>query len=98
MTNTFKNVAQEWFGKISHTWVSAHAGTTRRMLERDIYPFIGDKSISKILPGDVLAALRKIESRGFAAHRACQVCGQVFRFGIASGMTATDPSMMLKYG
>ncbi len=94
--NTFRHVACEWFSKISYTWVPEHAGTTWRMLERDIFPFIGEKSINKIAPGDVLAALRVIESRGFAAHRACQVCGQVFRFGIASGLTAADPSMTLK--
>ena len=98
VVNTFRNVALEWFGKNAHTWAPGHKYTTQRTLDRDIFPFIGDKSISKIQPGDVLEALRKIESRGFAAHRACQVCGQVFRFGIASGMTATDPSMMLKYG
>ena len=94
--NTFKNISQEWFGKVAHTWAADHAGVIKRTLEKDILPFIGAKSISKIAPGDVLEALRKIESRGVAAGRACQICGQVFRFAIASGLAAADPSLTLK--
>jgi integrase len=94
-TNTFKNVSQEWFGKNAHTWAPGHKYTTRRTLDKDILPVIGDKSINKIAPGDVLDALRKIESRGVAAGRACQLCGLVFRYAIASGMATNDPSATL---
>lgn len=95
VTNTFKNVASEWLGKVSHTWAAGHRYTTQRTLEVDLYPVFGDKSISKIVPGDILESLRKIESRGVAAHRGCQICGLVFRYAIASGMATSDPSATL---
>jgi len=95
--NTFRNVALEWLGKVAHTWTLGHKDVIQRTLGKDIFPAIGDKTISKIIPGDVLAALRVIESRGAfnVAHRVCQVCGQVFRYAIASGMATVDPSATL---
>jgi integrase len=95
VVNTFRNVSQEWLGKVAHTWAAGHRYTTQRTLEVDLYPVFGDKSINKIAPGDILEALRKIESRGVAAHRGCQLCGLVFRYAIASGMAAVDPSATL---
>jgi len=95
--NTFKNVALEWFGKVSPSWVPYHRAVILRTLDRDIIPSIGDKAIAKIQPGDVLAALRVIEARAAfnTAHRTCQICGQVFRYAIASGMVTVDPSAAL---
>jgi integrase len=95
--NTFRNVASEWLEKVAHTWTPGHRDVIQRTLGKDIFPAIGDKTISKIIPGDVLAALRVIESRGAfnLAHRVCQICGQVFRYGIAAGMITVDPSATL---
>jgi len=93
--NTFRHVAAEWLSKNAHTWAPGHRYTVQRTLDKDIFPFFGDKSIGKIAPGDVLEALRKIESRGVAAHRGCQICGLVFRYAIASGMATVDPSATL---
>jgi integrase len=46
----------------------------------------------------LLSALRKVEDRGAieTAHRVKQACGQVFRFGIATGRCERDPSADLK--
>jgi integrase len=45
-----------------------------------------------------LRAIRKIESRGNidTAHRALQVCGQIFRFAIATDRGSIDFSLVLK--
>lgn len=94
--NTFQHVASEWLGKISHTWVKDHADKTRRTLENDLYPFLGDKSVNKITQADILVALHKMESRGVAAQRACRLCSQIFRFAVASGMATHDPSFALR--
>ncbi len=94
--NTFKHVASEWYGKNAHTWVPNYADKVRRTLENDLYLLLGDKSVNKIIQADVLAALRKIESRGVEAQRACRLCAQIFRYAIASGMATVDPSFALK--
>ena len=56
------------------------------------------RTIKDITAPEVLAVLRRIESRGtiYVAHRAKQVAGQVFRYAIATGRAERDPSADLK--
>ena len=64
-----------------------------KLLEKDVFPFIGKMPISIIKPRDVLdKSVRKIEARGsiYTAHRAKQICGQVFRFAVAIGLAERD--------
>jgi integrase len=90
--NSFEAVAREWYGKQVHTWVAHHAADVLRRLEHNIFPAIGARPIAQIEAPELLAAVRKIEERGAydLAHRALQVCGQVFRYGIASGRCTRD--------
>jgi integrase len=85
--NSFEAVAREWFQKMRHTWVDGHADDVLRRLEGNIFPKIGRRPISQIDAPELLAALRPMEERGAydLAHRVLQVCGQVFRYGIATG-------------
>jgi integrase len=85
--NSFETVAKEWYAKQVHTWVPHHASDVLRRLERNIYPNLGKRPIADIEAPELLAALRKIEERGAhdLSHRVLQVCGQVFRYGIATG-------------
>lgn len=55
--------------------------------------------ISSIKPRDVLdKAVRKIEARGSidTAHRAKQICGQVFRYAVAVGLAERDVTSDLR--
>jgi len=90
--NSFEAVAREWFGKQLHTWVPGHAADVKRRLEKNVFPFIGRRPIAQIDAPELLAAVRKIEARGSydLAHRVLQVCGQVFRYGVATGRCTRD--------
>jgi integrase len=90
--NSFEAVAREWYAKQRHTWVPHHAADVLRRLESNIFPDLGPRPISQIEAPEVLAATRKIEARGAydLAHRVLQVCGQVFRYGIATGRCTRD--------
>jgi integrase len=85
--NSFEAVAMEWYRKQVHTWVEHHANDVKRRLEINIFPFLGKRPIDQINAPELLEAIRKIEARGAydLAHRVLQVCGQVFRYGIATG-------------
>ena len=67
-------------------------------LEKDVLPFIGTLPMSTIGPRDVLAVLRKMEARGVldSVQRVKQLCGQVFRYGVATGSTERDVTQDLK--
>jgi integrase len=96
--NLFETVANEWYAKQKHTWVPHHATDVLRRLESNIYPGLGKRPIADIEAPELLAALNKIEERGAhdLAHRVLQVCGQVFRYGIATGRCKHDLSADLR--
>lgn len=95
---TFEVVAREWWGKNAPTWAENHSNRTLRRLERDIFPWLGNAPIRTIDAPKLLAALRRIESRGAVetAHRTLQNCGQIFRYAIATGRAERDISADLK--
>jgi len=92
--NSFEVVAREWFTKHTANWSATHASRTIRRLERDIFPWIGEKPIADITAPQLLEAGRRIEQRGAleTAHRALGNCGQVFRYAVATGRAERDPS------
>jgi integrase len=96
--NSFEVIAREWFEKFSAGWVPGHADKIIRRLERDVFPWIGQRPIAEITAPELLAALRRIEERGAVetAHRALQNCGQVLRYAIATGRADRDLSADLK--
>src|SRR5690606_7550860 len=63
-------------------------------LEVDIFPWLGKRPIAEIKAPELLAVLRRIEGRGAleTTHRAMANCGQVFRYGVATGRVERDPT------
>jgi integrase len=96
--NSFETVAREWLSKYSSSWVKGHEERVRQRLERDIFPWIGDKPVGEIEAPELLTVLRRIEDRGAVdtAHRALRSCGQVFRYAIATGRCKRDTSADLR--
>ncbi|MDG4597632.1 MAG: integrase arm-type DNA-binding domain-containing protein [Candidatus Contendobacter sp.] len=96
--NSFEVVAREWHGKHAPIWSSHHGDKIIRLLERDLFPWLGSQPIRDISAPELLTALRRVESRGAfeTAHRALQTCGQVFRYAIATGRAERDISADLK--
>jgi integrase len=96
---TFEAVARDWVVTVHDAKVSeAHSARTVTRFERDVFPWIGTRPIGEIEPPELLSVLRKIEARGAieTAHRAKDACGQVFRFGIASGLCTRNPAADLR--
>ncbi|MDD4997419.1 MAG: integrase arm-type DNA-binding domain-containing protein [Syntrophales bacterium] len=97
-TETFEVIAREWHTKFSASWAPSHADTTISRMERDLFPWIGKRPISKIKAPELLGALRRVESRGAleSARRLKIIAGQVFRYAVATGRAERDPSADLK--
>lgn len=92
--NSFAAVAAEWYGKQATHWTERHSEDVHRRLENNLYPDLGSRPIAEITAPELLAAVRKVESRGAhdLARRMLGVAGQVFRYAIATGRCARDPS------
>jgi len=97
--NTFEAVARVWLTKTASKRAEVTQSRITTLLEKDVFPFIGSMPISTIKPRDVLdKSVRKIEARGSidTAHRAKQICGQIFRYAVAIGLAERDVTSDLR--
>ena len=90
----FEFVAREWHLKNSQRWSIKNAELLMGRLENYIFPWLGTCSVAEITPMQLLETLRRIESRGAleTAHRVYQLCGQIFRYAVATGRASRDPT------
>ncbi|RQT10391.1 phage integrase central domain-containing protein [Burkholderia contaminans] len=96
--NTFESVAREWHEMQRGTWSADHARRVMDRLENDVFPYLGRRPISEISAPELLAVIRRIESRGAleTSRKTHQTCGQIFRYAIATGKAERDPSPDLR--
>jgi integrase len=97
--NTFEAIARVWLTKTAPKRAEVTQSRITTLLEKDVFPFIGSMPITTIKPRDVLdKAVSKIEARGSidTAHRAKQICGQVFRYAVAIGLAERDVTADLR--
>jgi integrase len=96
--NSFELIAREWFSKFSSKWTEKHAARTLRMLEKELFPWIGKLPITEISAPTLLTNLRRIENRGAieTAHRTHQICGKIFRYAIATRHAERDTAADLR--
>lgn len=80
--DTFKAIALEWYAKQAPQWSESHASRMLRQLERDLFPWIGERRIVEIHSMELLAALHKVEERGAleTADRALMLARQVWDY------------------
>lgn len=96
--SSFREVALEWHKKQLVDWSPGHAKRALRQLDRDLFPWIGERAIADIEPPEVLATLRKIEERGAyeTADRGLMLCRQIWRYAIATGRVQRDATYGMK--
>jgi integrase len=96
--NTFQALALEWHDKFKLAWTPEHGDRILARFRHDIFPWLGDRPIHDISAPDLLAVIRRIESRGAldTAHRALANCGQVLRYAVATGRAERDLSQDLR--
>ncbi len=88
----FLDIALEWHEKQLPEWSKGHASRCLSQLERDLFPWIGERLIAHMEPEEALATLREIEARGAyeTADRALMLCRQIWRYAMATGRTPRE--------
>ncbi len=95
--NNFEAVGREWH-EVKLTGKSeSHRSRSMRMLEKELFPYLGIRPVSDITAPELLTVLRRIEKRGVVdtAHRAKQTAGQVFLYAIQTGRATDNPAANL---
>src|SRR5574340_83471 len=96
--NSFEAVAREWHAmKLKRKWTQSTADKTLTQLESYVFPEFGHQPVAGVKAAQVLAMLRKVEAHGIAytAVRLREVCGQIFRYAIATGRAENNPAAHL---
>lgn len=98
LADSFKDTALEWYEKNKSRWSGHYATREFRNLEKDLFPFIGDRKIGQIETIELLAVLRKVEGRGAldVAHRVLSTARFVWRYGVATARCTRDITADLK--
>jgi integrase len=97
-TETFEAIAREWLERFKSKWQEEYADKIMHRLELNVFPWIGSRPIKDIKAPELLSVLRRIESRDALelAHRTRNICGQVFRYAVATGRADRNPAEDLK--
>jgi integrase len=93
LNNTLENVAREWHQRVhQHSVTPKHADDCLRRMENHLFPALGHRPISEITAKELLDLLQGIASAGKVemAHRIKALCGQIWRYGIPTGLTERD--------
>ena len=98
MDNTFEVVAREFHDAKHSEWSGPHATRWLERLRKDVFPWLGRMLLPDITAPMLLQTLRRVESRGVreTVHSIQQACGQVFRYGIATGRCERNPAADLR--
>lgn len=93
----FEPVAREWLAGRGNLADSTRA-KLHWLLESFAFPWIGARPIGDITAPELLAVLRRVESLGKleTTQRLKRVCGQIFRYAVATGRAERDPSADLR--
>ncbi|MGH8233280.1 MAG: tyrosine-type recombinase/integrase [Rhodanobacteraceae bacterium] len=88
----FESIAREWLARRDELSVATR--NKHLWLLGLAFPWIGARPISAITVPELLAVLRRVEARGKleTTQRLKQVCGQVFRYAVATGRAERDPT------
>jgi integrase len=94
----FRAVADEWLLMKQKEWSPGHHKKSKRALERDIYPNLGNLPIASITAAVVATAIEKINRRDVleTATRILQHLNGVFRYAQAKGLCRDNPALSAK--
>lgn len=96
--NTFGALADEFLQVKCSALSESTVTKKRQILENNLRPWLGTRPVKEITAPELLAALRRVESRGAneLAHRTLQLAGQIMRYAVATGRAERSPASDLR--
>jgi integrase len=95
--NTLEAVARDWMKHQATRWEPVTLGRIRASFEADIFPTLGARPLAGIKPGEVMAAIKKIEARGAGelSARVLQRVKAVYRWAVTHERIESNPMLDL---
>lgn len=98
VANGFEVICREWLEKWRTTVEPAQHRKALARLEKDVFPWLGNRPIAEITAPEILTVLQRIDGRGarYTAHKVRSEISQAFRYAVATGRALRDPCPDLK--
>jgi integrase len=92
--DTVREFAEFWYQSEMANKSGPYRVTTRRQLDKDVLPLIGNKPLSAVNAADILAICDKVKGRGSpqAALSTRNMLKRMFEFAIARQKTTSNPA------
>lgn len=96
--NCFEKLAREWHNIQASKWSPYYAKQVMQRLEKDVFPKIGHKAMDSITARELLNMATAIQDRDAIemAHRAVNICGQVFQYALITERAENNPALALR--
>lgn len=97
VANTLEAVANDWMTHQAARWDAETAGRIRASFAADIFKPLGTRALASIKPGELMAAVKKIEARGAGkqAGRVLQRVKAVYRWALIHERIDVNPMLDL---
>ncbi|RKO82372.1 integrase [Pectobacterium parmentieri] len=94
-SNTFKIVAEQWLQLKKSSITADYASDIWRSLEKDIFPAIGEMSITDIKARTLVQTIQPVQARGAleTVRRLCQRINEVMIYAMNVGLIDAAPSV-----
>ena len=98
MVNTVEAMARAYLANKKDGWSATHYDREARSLEKDLYPFLGQRAIGEVEPPELLRACERVQDRDAveSAHRLLTTASGVWQFAIAKGHATRDIAQDIK--
>lgn len=98
--NTLEAVSRDWLTHQAARWAPITLARIRASLEADVFPVLGARPIASVKPGEVMAAVKKVEARGAAdqADRVLKRVKAVYRWAVTHERIESNPMIDLVPG
>jgi integrase len=95
--NSVREFAEYWYQAEIVNKSESYRNITRRQLDKDVFPAIGNKALSAVTAGDVLVICDKIKGRGSpqAALVTRNVVKRMYEYAISRQVATTNPAQQL---
>ncbi|MDR1487206.1 MAG: integrase arm-type DNA-binding domain-containing protein, partial [Deltaproteobacteria bacterium] len=97
-TYTFSNAVDDYYNTKKEILTPKYSTSILGRIKYNLYNDLSELNITDITSSLLLDTLKKVQSKGHheTAHKLLRVCGQIFRFAIASQKATIDPTVNLR--
>ena len=96
--DTFAATAGDWLARGKPNWSDTHYVRELRNITKDLTPYLGKRTMSGIVPIELLAVIQKVEERGAldVAHRVLMTAHGIWCHAVATGRATIDITPSIK--